>query len=113
MTTWAELRELRNAGLAPTLPVVITTRHDIWRLMRHLIEHGWLVVMHKPGDPFPVELLAGLDVVLFLDSCDQAQAVIRQLKERGVQVASLGAWCPCFQRMDYQPVCCEVAREWP
>jgi hypothetical protein len=85
---------------------------DDGRPSRLLAEEGCMVILHKPGENFPVELLDGLRVWLFLRSCDRAQMVVRAMNHRGVQPVGVAAWCECSQRFDDQPVCCEVAKSW-
>jgi hypothetical protein len=108
--SWDNLRQLRRQGLKPSLPVVVMT--DAGKPSRLLAEEGCMVIVHKPGEAFHVELLDGLRVWLFLRSCDRAQAVIRTMNHRGVQPSELRSWCECMARMDSQPVCCEVAKSW-
>lgn len=110
MATWADLREMREQGLRPSLPVIVTV--DGKRPAGVLAEQGCLVIRHKPGEVFHVELLAGLRVWLFLGSCDRAQAVLAAMKSKAVHIAELRAWCPCEQRLDPAPTGCELAREW-
>lgn len=106
--TWDDLRELRRQGLKPSLPVLVTTANDA----RTYADEGFAVIRHSPGQPFPVELLDGLRVMLFLGNCDRASAVVRVMAMRGVKPAELMAWCGCFGRVDRQPVSCETAQAW-
>jgi hypothetical protein len=108
--SWDTLQQLRKKGLKPSLPVVVTTdgKRPAW-----LLESiGCLVVKHESGQAFPVKLLDGLQVWLFLGNCDRAQAVVRAMKAKGVVPSQLRAWCPCAGAMDSMPVNCDVAREW-
>lgn len=110
MNTWDDLRELRRNGLKPSLPVIVMTDD---RKPSHLLqEEGCLVVLHKAGEPFHVELLDGLRVWLFLRSCDRAQTVIRAMNAKDVKPAEFASWCECARCFDSQPVCCEVAKQW-
>ena len=111
MNTWADLRKIRAAGLKPSLPIVVTV--DGSRPAGLLAEEGCLVIRHSPGEPFHVELLEGLRVWLFLGSCDRAQSVVKMCAAKGCRPSELGSWCVCTRRMDWQPVRCEVAAEWP
>lgn len=110
MNTWEELRQLRRAGMKPSLPVVVMV--DDRRPSRLLAEEGCMVIQHKPGEVFPVELLEGLRVWLFLRSCGRAQAVQMLVGSRGVKAAELSSWCECSQSFERCPVRCEVSREW-
>lgn len=110
MNTWADLRELRRNGMKPALPVIVTTTGQA--PARTLADEGCLVIRHNPGEVFHGELLDGLRVWLFVGNCDRATAVVRSLLAGGIKPTQLAAWCPCFGRMDFQPVSCEVAAEW-
>jgi hypothetical protein len=110
MATWSDLITMRAQGIKPSLQVVITTDNAP---PAHLLrENGFLVIRHKPGEAFHVEQLDGLDVLLFLGNCDRVQAVMAMARQRRVQPKSLTAWCPCFARLDHQPVHCEVSQAW-
>jgi hypothetical protein len=109
MSSWSDLEALRRQGLRPGFPVMVTTNPD--RMTWTLAEIGAMVIHHRPGDVFPVELLAGLRVWLFLGSCDRAQAVVRTANRKGVEFA-LEAWCECARSLDPQPVGCSTAAEW-
>lgn len=106
--TWDDLRKLRRQGLRPSLPVLITTANDCWTYHHE----GFAVIRHAPGQPFHVELLHGLRVVLFLGNCDRASAVIRAMNAKSVKPAELRAWCACFERLDSAPVSCATANAW-
>lgn len=106
--TWDDLRELRRNGMRPALPVLVTTANDC-----HTYEQeGFAVVRHEAGKPFPVELLDGLRVLLFLGSCDRASAVVRAMVNREVRPAELRAWCECFRVLDGKPMRCETVQQW-
>lgn len=91
--SWEDLRELRERGQRPALPVCVTT--DFWRC-RDRAEAGALVIVHKAGERFEAQLLDGLEVELFLDGCAQTSAVARLIREREVAPASVVAWCKCW-----------------
>jgi len=110
MNTWADLRAIRQQGLKPSLPVVVTT--DGKRPASLLAEEGCLVVKHQPGEQFPAELLEGLRVWLFVGNCDRSQRVQMLMASKGVKPAEFNAWCECSKRFDSSPVCCKVAHEW-
>jgi len=58
-----------------------------------------MVVLHKPGEALPVELLDGLNVELYLDDCSQTFRLSKAWKAKGVQPSLCSAWCKCEQRM--------------
>ena len=66
-----------------------------------------MVVIHRKGEPFPVDLLLGLDVELRFDECAQATAVARLLRARGVQPSRMHVWCRCedFSGAFWSPDC--------
>lgn len=107
---WADLRLMREQGLKPSLPVIVTTRMD--RLARTFADGGCGVIEHKPGTPFHAELLDGLNVWLFTGSCDRANSVVRAMNAKGVTPASLKSWCECSQSLQSNPVPCATAKEW-
>jgi hypothetical protein len=107
---WDDLRQMRRQGLRPKLPVIVTVHED--RLARTLSAEGCGVIVVKSGEPFHVELLEGLRVWLFLGNCDRAQAVVRALNAKGVQLAELQSWCECEKSFSAQPVRCQVAMDW-
>jgi hypothetical protein len=108
--TWDDLRMLRAQGLKPSLPVMVATSPG--RLGRLLDGEGFAVLQVKSGEPFHAELLDDLDVLLFLGSCDRASAVAKAMQAKAVKPKRLRTWCPCFERLDSQPVRCEIAKEW-
>lgn len=107
--TWDDLKQLRAQGLKPSMPVIVALRFDAVPQM--LAEEGCGVIVQKPGEPFPAELLDGLRVWLFT-GCDKASNVVKAMVSKGVRPAEFCAWCECFNRMDSQPVHCEVAKQW-
>lgn len=107
---WQDLRQLRAQGLKPSLPVMVTTHPS--SLARLLDCEGFAVLVHKPGETFHAELLDDLRVLLFLDTCTQAQGVVKALRSKGSKPAELRSWCQCLHRLESSPVCCKVAQEW-
>jgi hypothetical protein len=97
--TWDDLRRLREQGHRPSLPVAVTTHGWTWR---GLGEIGCMVIEHKPGEPFPVDLTEGLSVLLFLN-CAQAQAVARLFRSRNRWPASVRSWCACRKELTVAP----------
>jgi hypothetical protein len=110
MSTWNDLRELRAVGLAPGFPLVVAVGEQ--RLMENLGDIGAMTIQHKPGEVFPVELLDGLRVWLFLGDCGRAVSVTRAMKSKGVEVRELQTWCPCSRRLVSSPALCEVNAAW-
>jgi hypothetical protein len=87
---WQDLRELRENGARP-LKLIVTTN---WHFCAD-VEPNAMVILHRKGEAFPVELLFGLDVELRLDDCAQATAVGRLLKGREIQPSRMHVWCRC------------------
>jgi hypothetical protein len=100
---WQDLRELRERGQRPVKLVVTTS----WLRSAEQAAAGAMVVVHRSGEPFPVELLDGLDVELRLDDCAQATAVGRMLKGRAIQPSRVHTWCRCedFSGAFWNPDC--------
>jgi hypothetical protein len=92
MSTWSDLRELRRMGRKPALPLYVTTDY---RRCWDAHNQGAMIIEHKAGERFEFDLLAGLDVVLYLDECSQTSAVSRRLAEEAEQPKSVRAWCRC------------------
>ena len=67
--TWSDLAELRAQGLRPRLRVIVTTHEPF---ARRLTWVGAAAIVHAQGEPMPVELLDGLDVILLLGNCERA-----------------------------------------
>lgn len=105
---WGDLRELRRQGLKPSLPVLVTTAGDC----RTYAEEGFAVIRHKAGEPFPVELLDGLRVLLFLGSCDRAAKVAVLMREKGIAPVELRTWCTCYGRLDSCICSCATVHMW-
>lgn len=92
---WNHLADLRSRGQRPGLLCVTT---DFGRC-RAQADAGAMVVVHKPGERLPVELLDGLNVELHLDDCSQAFRLARAWKAQGVEPALCSSWCRCERRM--------------
>jgi len=111
-TDWDALRMLRMSGQKPALPVIVTTKP---RLPQRLEGVGCLVILHKAGEPMPIKLLDGLDVIFMLDTCGLMIHVEQLRKAKGVEFASARAWCGCAQLLTILPMSCEshaIAMEW-
>lgn len=107
--TWGQLADLRANGKRPALTVFVTTDERYAR--RLMFDLGVMAILQKPGEPMPVELLEGLDVILWLDDCEQAAAVSRLVRRRGVTPASLRAWCRCDRELTVSVGPCDALRE--
>jgi hypothetical protein len=111
--TWDQLRALREDGLQPAMKLIVTTNS---RHAYRMDDIGVMAIHHRKGEPMPVELLQGLDVLLLLDDCEQATAVLRLCRAKGVTLASFRAWCKCAQETTALVMPCADAREmwnWP
>ena len=108
MVTWADLAELRARGQRPALPVYVTNRPV---LARNMNDVGCLTILHRSGEPMPVELLRGLDVRLDFDLCETAGLVKRLMDRRDVQPASLRAWCRCARGFTAMCGACDTGGE--
>jgi hypothetical protein len=102
--TWDALRQLREGGEKPSLPVIVTTKRE---LPRRLDGVGCLTVLHEAGTPFPVELLDGIDVIFFFDKCELAGQVQRLAKSKGVKFGWARAWCTCGSFLTVAPLACD------
>lgn len=102
--TWDDLRALRELGQRPTLRLFVTTDELLARRMTWV---GAAAIVHRAGEPMPVELLDGLDVILALGRCERAGAVKRLCDSEGVRFARLQAWCRCSRELTVAPHPCE------
>lgn len=91
--TWADLRALRENGQRPAEMIVITTQR--W-FVRGWDQQGVMCILHRAGESLPVELLQGLEVMVWLDSCDQTYALIKHMNLRGVQTKNFHHVCKCY-----------------
>lgn len=106
--TWEQLHELRAAGKRPTYRVVVTTDPSF---AHRVADPAVMCIVHKPGAAMPVELLEGLDVLLWLDNCDQCTAVLRLCRAKEIQPRDLRLWCSCFRHFDTGCSPCKDATE--
>ena len=103
-STWDALKELRESGQKPTLPVIVTTkRHLPYRLQGV----GCMVILHEAGKAMPVALLESLDVIFFFDRCDLVVSVWKLCSSKGVKMASTKVWCACDGSLSVAPLLCE------
>lgn len=107
--TWADLAELRSRGQRPALRMFVTTRESFARRMTWV---GCAAVLHEPGEPFPVELLDGLDVILDLGSCERAAKVKRLMDARDVKPTRLQTWCRCEKSLRIDTPACGEEGAW-
>lgn len=104
--SWDILGEMRQAGLRPRAVAICTPGKKNERTSRSLLAAGVLTIDHRPGTPFPARLLVGLDVMLFLDRCDQA-AKLRPLFLKHGWPERVRVWCECSKQLTFMPVPCE------
>lgn len=93
--SWKELEAFRNRGLRPAFPVWLTDNKN-W--MYRLRGTGYMVIVHRPGEVMPLDLLAGMSVILAM-GCDRAAKVVQAMNNRQIEPESVMAWCPCTQRL--------------
>lgn len=107
---WTDLASLRARGQRPALLCVTTE----FRRCREQAEAGAMVVVHKPGEPLPVELLEGLNIELHLDDCSQTFRLLKAWKARDVAPALCSAWCRCEGAMTIaiSPNCTHAQECW-
>lgn len=92
VNNWQDLAELRRNGRRPALRVIVT---DKKRMCWNLHGVGCMTILHGPGEPMPVELLEGLDVILWFSNCDRAASVWRAMRGKEIVPARCEAWCEC------------------
>lgn len=108
--SWAELAELRQQGYRPSLRMFVTTDPTFARRMTWV---GCVAVLHRAGEPMPVELLHGLDVILDVGRCARAESVMRLIRERNVVPERLQVWCGCDGELSIIPrACAEAPDAW-
>jgi len=73
--------------------LIVTTS---WRFAYGFDEIGVMAIVHTPGEPMPIELLDGLDVIFHFDDCAKSMAVVRMLCARDVKPARYACWCKCY-----------------
>jgi hypothetical protein len=102
-TDWDALRMLRMGGQKPSLPVIVTTKP---LLPQRLEGVGCLVILHKAGEPMPVKLLDGLDVIFNFDKCGLTDHVMALAKAKGVEMGRVQTWCGCANLLSILPLNC-------
>lgn len=109
--TWGQLAQLRAAGQRPAMTLIVSTsRRFAWNVG----QLGAMTILQQRGEPMPVELLDGLDVIFHLDNCDQNAAVLRLMRSKGVIAGRAGqvrCWCKCFEFLDSGAAPCSATRQ--
>lgn len=103
--TWQDLRTLRSHGQRPALVTFVTTDE---RWARRLTDLGVAAIVHRAGQPMPVEILDGMDVILDLGSCERAAKVARLMAAKNVVAERMRSWCRCSHTLT--AVECECRR---
>ena len=94
--TWDDLRALRQHGMVPAMKLVVTNSPRFaWPF--HNI--GVMAIVHRSGEPMPVELLDGMEVIFWFEHCGQSEAVLRLMREKGVNAAWYRCWCRCYDEL--------------
>lgn len=95
ISTWEDLAQLRRNGQRPALRLIVTDRKR-WCWNLHGV--GCMTILHEPGNPMPLELLEGLDVILDF-GCERAALVSRAMRSKGVTPGLCEAWCRCGEHL--------------
>lgn len=99
-------------GMQPAMRVVVTTNK---RFAWNLDEIGVMAIVHARGEPMPVELLQGLEVLFMFDDCSQSAAVLRLCSQKGVTLAWYRCWCDCEKTLTTLALPCnqqDELRKW-
>jgi hypothetical protein len=106
VSTWADLKSLRDAGHRPAhmLTVFAPRAHRNFRAA--MFEIGAMVIDHELGDPIPVELLGGLEVLLMFEYCGDTCEFARRLPGTKYPPARCRAWCSCSKALTIAPGPC-------
>ena len=103
--TWDDLLAMRNKGCVPDRPLIVTTDPRVGYAPE---AKGSMVIIHKPHTPMPVQLLAGLDVILVFDRCELAGKVLKLIRQKETTPPkSMTAWCECNQELDCMACACK------
>lgn len=93
VSSWADLAALRAAGHAPSGALTVFGRHTPhWRLRGALMDMQRMVIDHDVTGPFPLPLIADLDVLLMLD-CEHCLPIAPQLPAAPAKPYRLQHWC--------------------
>jgi len=94
MSTWADLKTLRDAGHRPAhMLTVFAGAHRNFRAA--MMDIGAMVIDHAPGKSIPLELLGGLDVLLMFSHCGQASELASRLSTAKHPPRRCRVWCEC------------------
>ena len=104
VTNWDALRLMRSQGHKPSLPVIVTSKTH---LPRRLDGVGCLAILHQAGESPPVQLLDGLDVIVWFDTCELGARFMRFALNRGVKFARYQAWCTCGKNLTVLALDCK------
>lgn len=107
LATWDSLKRFRANGKAPSLPVILTNGSQ--RLPQRLEGIGFMMLPVSSGEPFPIELLRDLDVICFLDNCEQAGKIFAFAKRKGISFSRFQSWCGCFGELTSVAMSCQSA----
>ena len=78
--------------MQPAMKLIVTTNK---RFAWNMDEIGVMAIVHTPGEPMPVELLEGLEVLFMFADCGQSAAVLRLCTAKSVTLAWFRCWCEC------------------
>lgn len=108
MSTWGDLKALREAGYTPAMKLAVFASNTSHRHLRWtLIELGAMVI-DQGDEPVPEALLADLDVLLLPECCTDAQELALRLQQCATPPARCRVWCDCVQRLNvFVPPQCE------
>lgn len=93
---WTLLSQMRWRGQKPAMPVILTDRRDLPRVLCDL---GAMVIWCDSVEEAPVKLLTGLNVICFFQRCATTESLRQACVAKGARLASLEAWCPCGSRV--------------
>jgi hypothetical protein len=105
MSTWADLKELRDAGYRPAHTLMIFGEGHA-NLRRAMLELGAMVIDHASDEPVPAQLLQGLDVLLLFERCAESSAIAAAIRASTAPPARCRAWCECSRDLTICPGPC-------
>lgn len=108
MNDWADLKALRDAGHRPAHMLAVFSG-DHWRFRAAMIENGAMVIDHPSGQPIPIELLAGLEVLLMFSRCGEAMEIAKQIRGAKHPPLRCRVWCECMQDLSVIAMKCREA----
>ena len=106
MSTWADLKSLRDAGHRPAhmLTVFAPGAHRNFRAA--MIEIGAMVIDHQLDQPIPLELIGGLEVLLMYEICEDACELARRMWGMKYPPTRCRVWCSCSKALTVTPGPC-------